>query len=134
MVEENINFYFFIKKMSTLIKRIIFIVILLSIWYCIYRLFDRQWANELKDDIINKTQETTESFIDDTQELKEQFDQNLENSVLETYSWVITEQNIIVNDPEIKEPIVQPTIIKKTSTNKPKTTSSSSNILFELFK
>lgn len=54
--------------MSTLLKRILFIVIILAIAYGIYWLIDRQGADELKDDIVTTTQKTVEDFVETTTE------------------------------------------------------------------
>lgn len=114
--------------MSTLFKRIFFILILLWIAYGIYWLIDRKGADELKENIVTTTQETVETF-------KSINDDTLSNSeeTLGNISEVIAEQNIVVTDPEIQEPVVIQTT-KTTTTTKPKSTSSSSNILFDLFK
>jgi len=130
--------------MSTLLKRMIFVAILLWIAYAIYRLIDRQWASELKDNVVTTTQETAKSFGFDKDEVEELF-----NPVIDTSSeslWeepeIVSEKSIVVTDPEIKEPVVvqqtttttittKPTI--KTTTTKKTTTTSSSNVLFELF-
>lgn len=124
--------------MSTLLKRILFIVIILWIAYGIYWLIDRKWADELKEDFVTTTQETVESL----KSVKDNVVSDSEES-LGDVSEIIEEKKIIVTDPEIQEPvIVQPTTkttITKTTTTKTtttpiKTTSSSSNILFQLFK
>lgn len=128
--------------MTTLIKRIIFIVILLGIAYGIYWLIDRKWADELKENIVTTTQKTVESLITTWSSwgnfatTEEFFDSSEE---------IIIEKNIIVNDPKIEEPTntintfsptPAPTTKKTTpSTSSSSTTkSSSSNILFDLFK
>lgn len=118
--------------MKTLIKRIIFILIILWIIYSIYWFIDRQGAKDLKESFVDTTQETI-------QEIKK--DSSLDSEEpLGDISEITSVGNIIVSDPEIKEPelsnpdkpIIQET---NTSTSSPKTSTSkkSSNILFELF-
>lgn len=122
--------------MSTLIKRIIFIAIILAIAYGIYWLIDRNWADELKNDIVTTTQKTVDSIysndntgtIDPVLDTPELFNNSYE---------AIIEKDIIVIDPEIKEPIITEPTVKQAT--KPKTVittkkPSSSNILFDLFK
>ena len=127
--------------MSTLLKRIIFVVILVWIAYGIYRLIDRQWASELKENVVTTTQETARSFGFDKDDVEELFDPVIDKN--SEYLWeepeIVSEKNIVVTDPEIKEPEIkepvatQPTA-KTTTTTTKKTTTSSSNILFQLFK
>lgn len=122
--------------MSTLLKRILFITIVLAIAYGIYWLIDRQGADELKDDIVTKTQKTVENFVDTTTEnvLQPVSDASVES--LWDYNEILPEKNIVVTNPEIKEPVVQePVKTTSVKTSSPKKAStSSSNILFQLFK
>lgn len=122
--------------MPTLLKRIIFVAILLSIAYGVYRLIDRQWANDLKENVVTTTQETAKSFGFDKDEVEEIFNPVIDSSTESLWDKpeVVTEKNIVVTDPEIKEPTTtQPTMKTNTTTTK-KATTSSSNILFQLFK
>lgn len=118
--------------MSTLLKRIIFVAILLWIAYGIYRLIDRQWASELKENVVTTTQETAKSFGFDKDEVEELFDPVIDTSLESLWeeSEIVSEKSIVVTDPEIKEPV----IVKPTTTTTKSTTTSSSNILFQLFK
>jgi hypothetical protein len=123
--------------MPTLLKRILFIAILLTIAYWIYRLIDKQWADDLKDNIVTTTQETAKSFGFDKDEIEEIFNPVIESSSESLWdaTEIIYENNIVVSDPEIKEPVTtQPTTTKTNTTVKKTTTTSSSNILFQLFK
>lgn len=125
--------------MSTLLKRIIFVAILLWIAYGIYRLIDRQWASELKENVVTTTQETARSFGFNEDDVEELFDPVIDtgSESLWEESEIVSEQNIVVTDPEIKEPVITQPAVKSTTTTKittKKTTTSSSNILFELFK
>lgn len=130
--------------MSTLLKRILFIVILLWIAYGIYRIIDRPGANELKENVVTTTQDTARSFGFDKSEIEEIFDPVVDKASESLWDPVeiVTEKNIIITNPEIKEPIIveqkpivekEVKVIKKKATTK-KTTSSSSNVLFQLFK
>lgn len=127
--------------MTTLIKRIIFIAIILGIAYWIYWLIDRKWADELKENIVTTTQKTVESLIA-TWSTWENF--TTPEELFDSSEEIIIEKNIIVNDPTIEEPtdktnsptpVVAPTP-KQTTPSTPSSTTkgSSSNILFELFK
>lgn len=123
--------------MPTLLKRILFIAILLTIAYWIYRLIDKQWADDLKDNVVTTTQETAKSFGFDKDEVEEIFNPVIESSSESLWDTteIIYENNIVVSDPEIKEPVTtQPTTTKTNTTVKKTTTTSSSNILFQLFK
>ncbi len=124
--------------MPTLLKRIIFVAILLSIAYAIYRLIDRQWANDLKENVVTTTQETAKSFGFDKDEIEEIFNPVIDSSTESLWDKpeVVMEKNIVVTDPEIKEPVETQPIIEKTTTkiSPKKTTTSSSNVLFQLFK
>lgn len=130
--------------MSTLIKRILFIAIILGIVYWIYWLIDRKWADDLKDDIITTTQKTVESLGGETTN-QEDTNESVFGTTTESlwnYEEIVSEKSIVVTDPEIKEPVVPQTTTEtttkitttKTTTTPTKTTSSSSNILFQLFK
>lgn len=123
--------------MSTLLKRILFIVIILAIAYGIYWLIDRQGADELKDDIVTTTQKTVEDFVETTTENILQPVSNTGGESLWDYNEIFPEKNIVVTDPEIKAPVVQttPKTTPVNTTSSPKKPStSSSNILFQLFK
>lgn len=89
--------------MFTRIRRIIFVAILAFIIYWIYRLIDRNSATELKDNVVDKTQETASNV---NSGIKENFDylfdwnkESLDDSTLTT-SW----KNIVISDPEIVGP------------------------------
>lgn len=124
--------------MSTLLKRIIFIAIILGIAYGIYWLIDRKWADELKQNIVTTTQKTVESLT--------ATGNTDSGEIIDTPKEIVVEKNIVVSDPEIKEPVTTPTpakttiptTTKKTTTTPSSptksTTSSSSNVLFDLFK
>lgn len=124
--------------MSTLLKRIIFVAILIWIAYGIYRLIDRQWASELKENVVTTTQETARSFGFDKDDVEELFDPVIDTSSESLWEEpeIVSEKNIVVTDPEIKEPeIKEPVVTQPTVKTTPKKTStSSSNVLFQLFK
>lgn len=115
--------------MTTLIKRVIFILIVLWLIYSIYWFIDRQWAKDLKESFVDTTQETI-------QEIKDDSFLDWEES-LGDISEITSVENIIVSDPEIKEPELsnpdKPTTTTSTSTSTTKTSKPSSNVLFELF-
>jgi hypothetical protein len=127
--------------MSTLIRRIIFIAIILGIIYWIYWLIDRKWADDLREDVINTTQKTVESLGGESINQEDIIEPVVDGTTesLWSYEEILPEKNIVVTDPEIKEPVVTQSTntITKTTTTKTttkKTTTSSSNILFQLFK
>lgn len=109
--------------MTTLIKRVIFVIILLSIIYGIYRLIDKKWASELKETVVNTTEKTVESFGLNEDDIEEIFNPTFD---------------VVVTDPEIKEPITTEIQEKPKATitkiNTKKTNTYSPNILFQLFR
>jgi len=83
------------------IRRIIFVAIIVFIAYWIYWLIDRNSADELKDDLVDKTQETASTVWS---WIKESFDY-LFDSEKESLDGNISWTNIIISDPDIIEPV-----------------------------
>lgn len=134
--------------MITLIKRIVFVLIILGIIYWVYWLIDRPGADKLKEDTINTTQEITESFGLNKKDIDDIFDENSDNQLkIEPEFFVekvVVEEAKIETPEEIKEVEKESVHETKTTTETQtktttKTTTKSTNtketnILQQLFK